>query len=79
MTASHVQYGCGFLAPGEWLNFDASPTLRLEKIPMLGPLMSPGNGRFPVNVAGTATSSRVAAAAEEELLARSTARTCWNT
>jgi predicted SAM-dependent methyltransferase len=26
-----VQYGCGLSAPKEWLNFDASPTLRIQK------------------------------------------------
>jgi SAM-dependent methyltransferase len=26
-----VQYGCGLSAPKEWINFDASPTLRLQK------------------------------------------------
>jgi hypothetical protein len=26
-----VQYGCGLSAPKEWLNFDASPTLRMQK------------------------------------------------
>lgn len=28
----YVQYGCGLCAPHEWLNFDASPRLRLERI-----------------------------------------------
>jgi len=32
----NVQYGCALDAPQEWLNFDASPTLRLQKIPILG-------------------------------------------
>jgi predicted SAM-dependent methyltransferase len=50
-TATHVQYGCGFLAPLEWVNFDASPTLRIEKLPVIGSRISAGNtGRFPVNV-----------------------------
>jgi predicted SAM-dependent methyltransferase len=32
----YVQYGCGF-SPGEgWLNFDSSPTLRIERIPIIG-------------------------------------------
>jgi hypothetical protein len=35
-VASHVQYGCGLSAPSEWLNFDASPTLRLQKLPIVG-------------------------------------------
>jgi SAM-dependent methyltransferase len=28
----YLQYGCGLTAPHEWLNFDASPRLRLEKL-----------------------------------------------
>jgi predicted SAM-dependent methyltransferase len=49
-TTTHVQYGCGFWAPPEWVNFDASPTLRIEKLPLVGPMISIGNGRFPRNV-----------------------------
>jgi SAM-dependent methyltransferase len=32
----YVQYGCGLSAPDGWKNFDASPTLRLQKIPLIG-------------------------------------------
>ncbi len=35
----YVQYGCGLTTPEEWLNFDTSPTLRVQKIPVLGPLI----------------------------------------
>jgi hypothetical protein len=48
--AQYVQYGCGFCAPAGWTNFDASPSLRLQKLPLLGRL---GRGRgpeFPANV-----------------------------
>jgi len=31
-----VQYGCGFSAGDGWLNFDNSPTLRIERIPVIG-------------------------------------------
>lgn len=31
-----VQYGCGLSTPAEWLNFDCSPTLRLQRIPLAG-------------------------------------------
>lgn len=31
MNGVYVQYGCGLDAPYGWLNFDASPRLRLEK------------------------------------------------
>lgn len=32
----YVQYGAGYSAPAGWLNFDASPTLRIQKIPLVG-------------------------------------------
>jgi SAM-dependent methyltransferase len=52
--AIYVQYGCGF-SPGEgWENFDSSPTLRVERMPILGLLLSAklsGNAhRFPASV-----------------------------
>jgi SAM-dependent methyltransferase len=31
----YVQYGCGLCAPEGWLNFDASPRLRIERAPGL--------------------------------------------
>lgn len=46
----YVQYGCGLCAPPAWLNFDASPTLRLQRLPLLGPLLPAGGPRFPENV-----------------------------
>lgn len=48
----YVHYGCGWVAPEAWLNFDASPFLWIERLPLLGRL-SPGNprfGRYPPNV-----------------------------
>jgi len=36
----HVQYGCGWDAPEDWLNFDASPTLRIERFPIFGMWLS---------------------------------------
>jgi hypothetical protein len=54
MSHFYVQYGCGFSAGEGWLNFDASPTLRIERIPLLGNIISgafSGNrGRFPISV-----------------------------
>lgn len=48
---SYLQYGCGFSAGEGWLNFDSSPTLRIERLPVLGNLISrcfSGNSlRFP--------------------------------
>src|SRR5438046_2163574 len=51
MDKLYVQYGCGLSAPADWKNYDTSPTLRIQKIPVLGKLigsrMSPV---FPSNV-----------------------------
>jgi hypothetical protein len=35
----YVQYGCGLSAPKEWENFDASPSLLIQKIPVIGKLL----------------------------------------
>jgi SAM-dependent methyltransferase len=39
MSKIYVQYGCGGFAPKEWINFDASPTLRIQKIPFIGGIL----------------------------------------
>lgn len=47
----YVQYGCGLSAPEEWTNFDVSPTLRIQKTPIIGTIMkSVLNTTFPENV-----------------------------
>lgn len=46
----HVQYGCGWSAPRTWLNFDASPTLRFERIPLIDRIYTKNYNRFPPNV-----------------------------
>jgi hypothetical protein len=46
----YVQYGCGWSAPETWTNFDASPTLRWERIPLIGRLYTKNPKRFPPNV-----------------------------
>ena len=46
----YIQYGCGFSAPEGWLNFDASPTLRFERLPLIGKLYTRNARRFPENV-----------------------------
>jgi hypothetical protein len=44
----YVQYGCGWDGtPEGWLNFDASPTLRLERVPLIGLLYTKNQRRFP--------------------------------
>lgn len=45
----YVQYGCGLTAPKEWINYDVSPTLRLQKIPFIGSIVKL-NTTFPQNV-----------------------------
>ncbi len=51
MTTTYVQYGCGLSAPQEWLNFDASPTLRIQRMPILGTWVKGRlNAVFPSNV-----------------------------
>ncbi len=51
MMKKYVQYGCGHSAPLEWINFDASPTLRIQKIPFIGKLLKNYlNTTFPKNV-----------------------------
>jgi SAM-dependent methyltransferase len=45
-----VQYGCGLSAPDSWVNFDASPTLRLQKIRYVGALVTRGRTIFPKSV-----------------------------
>jgi predicted SAM-dependent methyltransferase len=46
----YVQYGCGWSAPAGWRNFDASPTLRFERLPLIGALYTKNDSRFPLNV-----------------------------
>lgn len=47
---NYLQFGSGFCAPEEWLNFDASPTLLIEKIPVIGSRIKINKIRFPRNV-----------------------------
>lgn len=46
----YMQFGCGWTAPASWINFDASPTLRFERLPVLGRLYTKNAQRFPGNV-----------------------------
>ena len=50
MNRPNVQYGCGLSAPDGWLNFDASPTLRLQRLPGIGAILTRGRARFPARV-----------------------------
>ena len=46
----YIQYGCAWTAPASWMNFDASPTLRFERLPLVGKLYTKNHARFPENV-----------------------------
>lgn len=46
MTEKFVQYGCGQGGPATWVNYDASPTLRFERIPLIGRLYTRNSQRF---------------------------------
>lgn len=48
-TSKYIQYGCGWTAPESWWNFDASPTLRFERLPIVGKLYTKNHARFPEN------------------------------
>jgi len=47
----YLQYGCGLSNPDKWENFDSSPTLRIQRTPILGMLLKPTlNVVFPRNI-----------------------------
>lgn len=51
MEKTYVNYGCGLSAPKEWINFDASPTLKIQKNPILKVILKKKlNVIFPDNV-----------------------------
>lgn len=50
IQSNYVQFGCGLAAPATWRNFDASPTLRFERMPLVGRLYTKNSQRFPDNV-----------------------------
>lgn len=46
----YVQYGCGMNPAEGWVNFDASPTLLIERLPLIGQLARKNKQRFPKSV-----------------------------
>lgn len=46
ITGKYIHYGCGTCAPPEWRNFDSSPTLRIQKMIIIGKFFK--GGEFPV-------------------------------
>ncbi len=49
-SSPYVQYGCGLSVARGWRNFDGSPRLRLEKTPVLGPVLTRNRPLFPEEV-----------------------------
>ncbi|CAG0976221.1 hypothetical protein PHYC_01516 [Phycisphaerales bacterium] len=47
MAGQYVQYGCALCAPDGWLNFDASPSLRAQRLPLIGRVALRVVPRFP--------------------------------
>jgi hypothetical protein len=45
--SDYVQYGAGLCGPSEWSNFDASPSLRLQRIPLVGTIFRQFGPTFP--------------------------------
>ncbi len=51
MQKVYAQYGCGLSAPDQWLNFDTSPTLRIQKSFFLNIILGPFlKVKFPKNI-----------------------------
>lgn len=50
MSNLYVQFGCGASGPEEWLNFDASPTLRLARLPVIGAAFCRGSTQFAPHI-----------------------------
>lgn len=50
-NSTYIQFGCGRCAPENWTNFDSSPRLRFERMPIFGRVMRlTGRTLFPSNV-----------------------------
>ena len=47
MKNEYVQYGCGWSVAENWRNFDASPSLYFERIPIIGKFYTKNDSRFP--------------------------------
>src|SRR6056297_831482 len=46
----YIQFGAGICGPDSWINFDASPTLRLQRLPLLGRAFQGFGPKFPPTV-----------------------------
>lgn len=45
-----VQFGAGYQAPEGWLNFDASPSVWIERLPLIGRFLKINATRFPAGI-----------------------------
>ena len=45
-----VQFGCGLSSPEGWINYDNSPTLRIQRLPVVGKLLTRRRVTFPPDV-----------------------------
>lgn len=50
MQGKLINVGCGFSAGASWENYDSSPTLRFERLPLIGKIYSKNKQRFPDSV-----------------------------
>lgn len=50
LASPYVQYGCGLSVAKGWRNFDGSPRLRLEQMPLLGRVLTRNRPLFPSEV-----------------------------
>lgn len=50
VTPQYVQFGAGLCGPPNWMNFDISPTLRLQRLPIVGRLFRGIGPKFPETV-----------------------------
>ena len=48
--SQYVQYGAGLCGPENWTNFDISPTLRLQRLPLIGGIFNRLGPKFPRTV-----------------------------
>jgi SAM-dependent methyltransferase len=46
----YIQFGAGLCGPDGWINYDISPTLRLQRLPIVGSLFNSVGPRFPPGV-----------------------------
>ena len=43
----NIHIGCGYTVGEHWKNYDSTPTLRFERIPIIGKFININENRFP--------------------------------